>query len=333
MIRWARRSDACSDTFVDFCREHAVIDRHDNVNRYWEYPWAFTHSRLRSGMRVLDAGAGYSAFLLYLAEIVPNAEYHAADPVYDFHTPAQLPHVRISKRAMEELDYPDNHFDLVFCLSVIEHLNIEVRRAAIRQLARCLRPGGRVVLTVDYFLDWPRWQAALDKNPRMATWLSGSPDVAKMIADSGLELLDPARIDPHPGLADFDERLMDNEELWWSDHIGTGLRVTSVGIVLYKPLILGEDRVIRLRIAPEALHLRDDGTPLLGVHHGPSLRPRVNRYPLPHLAVAPAGFTPAEIVDWLGGTPEAEKIVMQALRWGNLRPVDPPTAADAYQAE
>jgi SAM-dependent methyltransferase len=43
------------------------------------------------------------------------------------------------------LPYPDKSFDLVFLTEVIEHL--ETHRSAIAELARVLRPGGRLVLT------------------------------------------------------------------------------------------------------------------------------------------------------------------------------------------
>ncbi|MGI5122246.1 class I SAM-dependent methyltransferase [Marinactinospora thermotolerans] len=318
MIRWARRSEACSDAFTAYCHEHALVDRNDNVNRYWEYPWAATHAGLRPGMRVLDAGAGYSPFLLHLAETVPDAEYHAADPAYAFQTPAQLPHARIDTRPLEELAYPDGHFDLIFCLSVLEHLDASARLAAVRALARCLRPGGRLVLTVDYFLDWPRWRSAIEQKPRMAAWLpDGNPDVARMVRASGLHPLAPDRIDPHPGTEGFEEGAV-HDDLWWSEHIGAGLRVTSLGLVLHRPLAGADDRGLRLRISPEALHLRDDGTPLFADHHGTGAAPQ--RYVLPPRALDPEGFTAGELVEWLGGGTRAEAVVERALRWRTLRP-------------
>lgn len=333
MIRWARRWDACSDVFVDFCREHALLDRNENLNRYWEYPWARERGRLRPGMRVLDAGAGYSAFLLHLAESVPDAEYHAADPAYELQAPPQLPHVRTSTCALEELDYPDDHFDLIFCLSVLEHLDDSARRAASRSLGRCLRPGGRLVLTVDYFLNWSEWQTALDRKPRMAAWLpAGNPDVARLVAESGLEPLDRHRIDPHPGQAGFDERAIDDDQLWWSEHIGPGLRVTSVGVVLHKPHSL-YDGTARWRISPEALHLDDGGVPSLALHSGGALQLPAQRMRLPRRALDRSGFTAAELVGWLGGGPEAEEIVGSALRWGNLRSIDHREDNDAHHPE
>jgi SAM-dependent methyltransferase len=48
---------------------------------------------------------------------------------------------------LEALPFPDGEFDLVLCTQVIEHL-LEPERGAA-ELARVLRPGGRLVLTTD----------------------------------------------------------------------------------------------------------------------------------------------------------------------------------------
>ncbi len=45
------------------------------------------------------------------------------------------------------LDYPDNHFDLVYSLSVFSHLNYASNRAWLTELTRVCRPGGRIILS------------------------------------------------------------------------------------------------------------------------------------------------------------------------------------------
>jgi len=61
------------------------------------------------------------------------------------------------------LSAKDNTYDYVFCISVLEHLEEEVEngipinshpnkldRKAIREFLRVVKPGGRVILTLDY---------------------------------------------------------------------------------------------------------------------------------------------------------------------------------------
>lgn len=335
MIRWARREEAHSDAFVDFCRETALVDRHRNVNRYWEYPWAYFHSRLRPGMRVLDAGAGYSSFLQHLQERVPDVEYHAADPCFEWAKPRQLSGVALSTAPLERLDHPDSSFDVIFCLSVMEHLLVSAQLAAIGSLARCLRPGGRLVLTLDYFLDWPRWHEARERKRQWYSWLpnDGNIDASALVRASGLDLNDPGRVDDHPGTGTFEDKDVDLDRLWTSEHVGPGLRVASLGAVLTKPYPPEAPAGTRWAIAPQARYLRDDGTPMVALHFGAGHDPMAERLALPPEAADPAGFTMAQLSGWLGPERAAE-VARFGQRWGTLVPVDPGGSAwDTYHAQ
>lgn len=48
---------------------------------------------------------------------------------------------------LEEIGFPANHFDLVFSICVIEH--IDNHEEVLRECLRTLKPGGRIVFTVD----------------------------------------------------------------------------------------------------------------------------------------------------------------------------------------
>jgi SAM-dependent methyltransferase len=86
------------------------------------------------GLRVLDAGCGdrpYEVLLVGAAEIVgfdvpgnPHADLHGS---------------------IEAIPVEDATFDLVFCLQVLEH--VPNPAAAVRELHRVVRPGGRVLLS------------------------------------------------------------------------------------------------------------------------------------------------------------------------------------------
>jgi len=51
------------------------------------------------------------------------------------------------------LEFPDARFDRVFCLSVIEHIPRDVWPACMREMARVLKPGGRLIMTMDMETD------------------------------------------------------------------------------------------------------------------------------------------------------------------------------------
>jgi SAM-dependent methyltransferase len=57
--------------------------------------------------------------------------------------------LRVVQSGMEVTPLRSDIFDRVFCLSVIEHLLPETARRGIPEMARILKPGGRLVITVD----------------------------------------------------------------------------------------------------------------------------------------------------------------------------------------
>ena len=48
-----------------------------------------------------------------------------------------------------DIKFPDNYFDRVFCLSVIEHITFDLWEKCIKEFERILKPGGRLLITLD----------------------------------------------------------------------------------------------------------------------------------------------------------------------------------------
>jgi ubiquinone/menaquinone biosynthesis C-methylase UbiE len=136
--------------------------------RYWEYPWAIVNTQFHQGMEVLDVGSGWSIFPMYLAKLDAHVTAVDTDVVQMNHISpflARLVSAEISYRIGDatSLEFPDNTFDRVYCLSVLEHLEEETRNGkpfnarkrnldivAIRELLRVLRPGGLLAITADW---------------------------------------------------------------------------------------------------------------------------------------------------------------------------------------
>lgn len=137
-------------------RLDALLEREPRAylhpSKRWEYPWALGRARLEPGARVLDVGCGASIFPVYLA--ADGRRVTALD---------RDPPPRLGKGARVRVDYlagdltalpiADESQDAVFCISVIEHLPEPHIPAAMRELARVLRPGGPLLLTTDYYRD------------------------------------------------------------------------------------------------------------------------------------------------------------------------------------
>lgn len=146
--------------------------------RVIEIPWAL--SRYTGEERVLEVGYAFAEprYLEALRRLdIP--ELHGFDQ-----TEMELPWMVRHHGDIRDAPLPDATYDLVLCISTIEHIgmdnsrydggseqDLDGDRRALAELARIVRPGGRIVLTVPYGRDedcgWyrhygeERWQQLL----------------------------------------------------------------------------------------------------------------------------------------------------------------------------
>ncbi len=154
-------SNGSSATAWDFVRLNASLGLGRAVRgldyvRCLEFPLVYNHLDLKPGMKLLDAGARTSIFPPFVASR-HEVEVHAVDldeTVMGMTAMAD----RISLRGtlvaktgdLRSLPYPDDTFDRVTVISVIEHVPDPGDIDGIRDLARVLKPGGRLILTVPF---------------------------------------------------------------------------------------------------------------------------------------------------------------------------------------
>jgi SAM-dependent methyltransferase len=62
----------------------------------------------------------------------------------------QLPDAELEIAGAESLPFPDATFDCVTCIEVLEHIPSNLRSAALVEIGRVLRPGGKLVLRVPH---------------------------------------------------------------------------------------------------------------------------------------------------------------------------------------
>ena len=149
------------------------------ASRLWEFPYAVLSAGLVPGMSCADVGCGRTPFTPYLArearcevtgfdpDVFEAGERHKAFGVDgDFIRRTGL---RILKCGMERLEVPDNSFDRVFCLSVIEHVEEATARRGIREMVRILKPGGLLVMTMDVEI----FSTFCEADPLSLVWESG----------------------------------------------------------------------------------------------------------------------------------------------------------------
>jgi surface carbohydrate biosynthesis protein len=124
---------------------------------YWEIYWVLQYMRpqLRAGMRLLDAGGASSLFSCYMAS--QGYELHSVDLNERLLANGEAVAKAMGWKGMHSycmdmrnLDLPSEHFDHAFSICVFEHLDFDIKQAALKEIARCLKPGGILSLTFDY---------------------------------------------------------------------------------------------------------------------------------------------------------------------------------------
>ena len=138
----------------------SVVAQHGR--RTAEEAAAFLLPRLRPGMRLLDAGCGPGSITAGLARRVAPGEVVGVDAEPSVLAVARergagLSNLRFEEASVYELPHEDASFDAAYAHQLLQHLADPP--AALRELARVVRPGGLVaVRDSDYqtMISWPR---------------------------------------------------------------------------------------------------------------------------------------------------------------------------------
>ena len=121
-------------------------------SRYLEFPYALRELRAAPGERVLDLA---SPKLLAVELARRGVRVTSVDAfAHEIETWRALagdrPHLSFEVADGRALPYPDASFDHAFSISVLEHIAGDGDGQALRELARVVRPGGRLVLTLPF---------------------------------------------------------------------------------------------------------------------------------------------------------------------------------------
>lgn len=100
-------------------------------------------SEINHANRILDAGCGKGRYAALIKQQLPHADIHAVDVSEEMlrHVP---PGIQTQKASIQNLSYSDESFDLVYCVETLEHVHNP--EAALSEMVRVLRPGGRLVI-------------------------------------------------------------------------------------------------------------------------------------------------------------------------------------------
>ncbi len=182
--------------------------------------WALEVVAPQAGESVVDVGSGTGTMTRRLAALTgtavvgvePNPRLRA---VAGQRTAADRPAVRYVDGTADALPVADGSVDLVWCERVLQHL--EDPAAAVAEIARVLRPGGRAVL--------------LDSDHRTRVTSDVDPDVdARMLA----AFLDRS---PNPSAARWIPRQVRDAGLVLDADVGSSALVMPAALALTSPLL------------------------------------------------------------------------------------------------
>jgi len=126
-------------------------------SRCWEYTYVYQQIKKiigKSKVKMLDAGAGWGFFPYFLQLNFPNVEIKCSD--YDpklkqLYEKTNNGSLTVDIADMREMPYEDDTFDVIYCISVLEHTKDYDK--IIQEFKRILKPGGTLIITFDISLD------------------------------------------------------------------------------------------------------------------------------------------------------------------------------------
>jgi len=163
-------------------------------------------ARIQPGDAVLDVGCGTGTLPLEAARHVGRAGRVAgvdpgAEQIARARAKAARRHVSIEFQTgvIEQLPFPDQTFDVVLSTLMMHHLPASLKRQGLAEIARVLKPGGRLVIA-----DFTRKQERAGRAARFHAGGSSMHDLAALVADAGFadletEEMQPTRFSAFPG--------------------------------------------------------------------------------------------------------------------------------------
>ncbi|MEK8022921.1 MAG: class I SAM-dependent methyltransferase [Candidatus Hydrogenedentota bacterium] len=161
--KFARRNGLVYFEAVDSKYEETPAAHWDHVLPRWKLFFLdggityFFAAHLKPGSVVLDIGCGVG--LRFVASTASRV--HGVDLAPTRLKSAATLYDEVSVASLLALPYPDGFFDAIVSVDVMEHIPAQVKNAAINEMLRVLKPGGRMMHVLDLDSQKPLYRWAM----------------------------------------------------------------------------------------------------------------------------------------------------------------------------
>ncbi len=163
-------------------------------------------ARIQPGEQVLDVGCGTGTLAIEVQQRVGRLGRVAGiDPGIQQIARARSKAARrnlpidFQTGVIEQIPFPDQSFDVVLSTLMMHHLPAGLKRQGLAEIARVLKPGGRLIIA-----DFKRKQERQGRAARFHAGGSNMQDLMTLVKDAGFfqvetEEMQPARFSAFPG--------------------------------------------------------------------------------------------------------------------------------------
>jgi SAM-dependent methyltransferase len=126
--------------------------------------WLAKRCKIDSSLRLLDCGAGSGAFAAAMHKSVKVIAMDDHEESLEI-LRKRLPPEAVVRGSCTSIPFPDDSFDAVTALDVLEH--VPAHHDAVKEMIRVVRPGAPIVITVPAMMClWSDWDTSLHHQRR-----------------------------------------------------------------------------------------------------------------------------------------------------------------------
>lgn len=136
-----------------------IKDSFNQWSRIYEYPYCYERisNVAKPDVQILDAGCGVTFFPFFLNQRYNVTCVDQDDYVDMFRAINEKQDTKVNfiRSALNSLPFPDDSFDVLYCISVLEHTDNYPK--ILDEFKRVLKPGGLLIVTFDIALNNNDW--------------------------------------------------------------------------------------------------------------------------------------------------------------------------------